>query len=940
MEKFIKDILDRLGKITIELETIFNDNVSSQKQKLADITKKYTFKAWNVIYKEYTLQQTTTNHTDIDKKYADDQKHFDRENFLVEYVLTDKDDFINNDISTVEISGLYDSYLEYDRHDHYDANKIADKNKLIETLYLTYNELKIYLGGPLTVMSSTTNTMSKVDIKVVKIYTTQDGIQFLYLYADLLNRFIYSSVYTVKLLSLSPNRLLFYLTYLRDKNRIDELHWACTFLSIIFMRTDIYVAFNSYSEIATRNQDTSFIRYIIHGLHDATKTKKLHTPADNFDSMTFCYFRNLFEDKTFQTMKTSGSADGLEFLARVLNYVKYDMDKIFHLFYIKSNVSTKPIVGPSITTLISYGPDKFNKFSLSYLNYLVRDQHKQFNVSFVLLNNKGMSGNSYSNRFKKISTSNNRFVTLNYDINVTNQTAHINEKTLVAEDVKTFTFGGFTRVLLPSFTIKESAKIILSEITNISNNCFILGYGCSGAGKTYSLVGTIENNEISIPTIEKRGLISNICALIVKQMMKLPDDIDKIDDIDEAMSITYSSREIYMNDEIKITDNEKITSISKLHEMIHFIFKSDRKLGNNGMNDESSRSHCIAILQFSYQDTTKNIIFGDYAGVEPDELFQFEGDDPESPKMKVNDDIKKFIIDANNIKNSDKKNKELEKIHKIFTDFNKDYLDIFYGHVDKMKSYNTSFVAKDTLDYLNRIKDDYLIRYMLFDDITRVPPVFTLDNPKIVQANLIKRKIFFYKNLERFNNYNITSPEAKSINETLEYLKRDLKYISETRIAKLFGKIYSSDIATECFDDYFHTIKSTQPRQIKLANKIGSSRTFDFIRNTLKITDISILLPCLLCVVDISTELDRKIKNPYYMNDTKNVNQKSMIGSLEFADKFSKLFTIPNICRQRINDETNLDEGGKEEGKESGRKPNNTKSNSTGPPVNQNYFRV
>jgi hypothetical protein len=166
MEKFIKDILDRLGKITIELETIFNDNVSSQKQKLADITKKYTFKAWNVIYKEYTLQQTTTNHTDIDKKYADDQKHFDRENFLVEYVLTDKDDFINNDISTVEISGLYDSYLEYDRHDHYDANKIADKNKLIETLYLTYNELKIYLGGPLTVMSSTTNTMSKVDINI------------------------------------------------------------------------------------------------------------------------------------------------------------------------------------------------------------------------------------------------------------------------------------------------------------------------------------------------------------------------------------------------------------------------------------------------------------------------------------------------------------------------------------------------------------------------------------------------------------------------------------------------------------------------------------------------------------------------------------------------------------------------------------------------------
>ena len=764
-------------------------------------------------------------------------------------------------------------YIHYTRHKNLPA--VITKDEL-NTIIIKLGELIMKTSALFNPNLFVSTMQKKTHLKIPKIteFTTEHGTSCVTHYEYLVLKFIYHNTFTVKILSLSPDRLVFYLKYLKQKNRIKELCWVCNFLSVVFMKTSLLDSALQYKfkEPFDFDEDSALIRYVSDNIRleslNETETK------EDMISMKFNYFETYFDSNKFQNILKEGKAEGEQYIARVLSYITSDIEMIQHLMNEE------------------FDPSSFSHFSTNYLNDLVQNQHNIYNLSFVILNNKRKDNNTYSKRFRSIKTSNNKFLTIEYDYNADNQASNVDKSDSTKQNVKVTTYGGFSKIVLPTEPMRDTAMDIEKEM-QISDNCFILGYGCSGAGKTYTLIGE---------SLDSSGLIVELCSRIMNTMSKSKSK-SNIEGKREKPIIHLWMSEFYKDvvREKSVIIEKPIDDLKQLHETLYEGFKTNREVSKTDHNSESSRSHCLAIIRFSLGTWVKNIIVGDYAGVEPESKFTFT-----MPSLQMmNDWVKKI------------NSQDQEAFFQSVDEFNTAKYDSLLKLSEKKNAENqrmeyTVFQIPEKTgmesEVQSNVSSDPLFRAMLLQDRK-----FT-SRMNISGTGLAKRIEEMMIEKEHYRTWKKINDEAISINNSLNYLKRDLKEISEQRKKKLFGKIYISNIAQECFDTYFHddpqpTEKSLQrPLPISMKDTV----TFQYIRSILKDTNVSTILPCLLCVVNISIDMDQKLLNPYTVITGKprresTMNEKSMIGSLEFADKFSKLFSIPNTCHSRIKDEVNID---------------------------------
>ena len=158
------------------------------------------------------------------------------------------------------------------------------------------------------------------------------------------------------------------------------------------------------------------------------------------------------------------------------------------------------------------------------------------------------------------------------------------------------------------FTPKSSQKDIYSTIGShlvedimAGYNGTIFAYGQSGSGKTYTMYGEDIFDE------NKKGIIPRIISEIFKKM-------EKIDDVD--FTIKLSVMEIYKEilydlftgrNNLKIIENkdkiyvENLSQVylSDLDEFFNYteLSQRNRKVAETKLNHNSSRSHCIMILE-------------------------------------------------------------------------------------------------------------------------------------------------------------------------------------------------------------------------------------------------------------------------------------------------------------------------------------------------------
>jgi hypothetical protein len=578
----------------------------------------------------------------------------------------------------------------------------------------------------------------------------------------------------------------------------------------------------------------------------------------------------------------SGYAHGTDIATKILKFINHELEAMEYLL-------DERII------------DGLCEHSVTYLSELVENQHSMYNLSFVYLNNKLNQGNEYSYRFKEIKMFNNKFLSITYDYDMDVQSKMIGKdhKWTDKPSVKVTTFGGFSQIILPNDDVQKMASSIENKM-RISETCFLLGYGCSGAGKTYTLIGTESN----------KGLICHLCD---KVQLNLKDTYETKYKKKGIVSMYLWVSEFYMD---KLQTNSVIEGRQCTNEDLHKIlferFIADRKTEETTANNTSSRSHCLAIIQFRTVAATdddsvaatvadddkiiKNIIIGDYAGVEPESSFQL-------PK-----EILDAIHDCKE-KNKEKLRNELIASIPLFDD--KVYVDVLKKYANDKGG--NSIIPKHV--FTNRKKDALLFTYIMTAAIDKISFERSVNEVRVtVRINFMITLRDEYIQWKKIND------EAISINNSLLYMKRDLKAISEERKNKMYGKVYISNIATECFDTYFLKDKDVElkanidnPQVVDrvIDNNHEQTITLKYISDLLKTEAFNVnmysILPCILCVADISSEMDKPLKNPYDdVNKHSILNQKSMMGSLEFADKFSKLFSIPNTCHATMKDAIRL----------------------------------
>ena len=163
----------------------------------------------------------------------------------------------------------------------------------------------------------------------------------------------------------------------------------------------------------------------------------------------------------------------------------------------------------------------------------------------------------------------------------------------------------FDKIFTPKSSQEEIYSTVGSRIVEdimAGYNGTIFTYGQSGSGKTYTMYGEDIFNEYS------KGIIPRIVCEIFHKMEKIEDDVDftiKLSVLEIYKEILFdlfterNNLKIIENNEKIYIENLSQVYISNLDEFFTYLELSqrNRKVAETKLNHNSSRSHCIMILE-------------------------------------------------------------------------------------------------------------------------------------------------------------------------------------------------------------------------------------------------------------------------------------------------------------------------------------------------------
>jgi hypothetical protein len=478
-----------------------------------------------------------------------------------------------------------------------------------------------------------------------------------------------------------------------------------------------------------------------------------------------------------------------------------------------------------------------------------------------------------STRFQLHINSTDTLLSLRYD--TANQEMPYNDINHRAnQDFYNGVYGHFTKIFKPKTTKKMMAQVLLNKM---KKQClFVFGYGCSGAGKTYTLIGNEKEN----------GILTHIMNIHIENLKSLYEP-------DSVIIKTYVTMNEYCQNNAESTNHTMIlaTCDEIIRKTLLFINK-ERKVRKTLLNPSSSRSHCTVIIKFevvrrtlvapSPEKTENNatnaysesiekstfIVLGDFAGREVIYPMAF---------------FRPSLLDGNrsfsykNLNTSPPTLTDIDKFYEILPD--KQFFDIVSRVDDMLKLKAACTHYKST----NKPLYDYVHGNIGFAQV----------------SGAVKAYLNNYKDQE------IISKEGEYINKELDALQSHVYTSTIAAMKKIGNTLYAPCVNQKCYEQYITNKADTTEHS-------DSSNIYEMLSRTLKEqnngkeVDIQ---NCIFTVINVSPTLDKEIiVNKYVplptsttsLTDSQNpiriLNQSSLIGTLEYTDQFSKLFTIKNTC--------------------------------------------
>ncbi|KAL9969580.1 hypothetical protein ACROYT_G021810 [Oculina patagonica] len=175
---------------------------------------------------------------------------------------------------------------------------------------------------------------------------------------------------------------------------------------------------------------------------------------------------------------------------------------------------------------------------------------------------------------------------------------------------KTFRFD---RVFSPSSTQEEVFQDTLPLITSCVDgyNVCILAYGQTGAGKTYTMMGTDQDPGVNIRSIlellrvcdERTNVDYSMCVSMVEVYNETVRDLLSENSSSQQLNIQMRNKQLVITDvtEVEVKSAADIKSIMQKGDM-------NRSVGATKMNTNSSRSHLLLLLRLQGTDHVTNAV--------------------------------------------------------------------------------------------------------------------------------------------------------------------------------------------------------------------------------------------------------------------------------------------------------------------------------------------
>ena len=203
--------------------------------------------------------------------------------------------------------------------------------------------------------------------------------------------------------------------------------------------------------------------------------------------------------------------------------------------------------------------------------------------------------------------------TLCVDVDTANNTVAVNS---TKGETKTFQFDYVYPMDTTQRDIYDQVAFPIVDSIFQGYNGTIFAYGQSGSGKTYTMYG----NDLYDENI--KGIIPRVVEEIFKRVEKSDRNIDfqlKLSVMEIYKEVVY---DLFTNENnLKIIENKEkgvyIENLSEVYlcsieEFFNYIELSqkNRKVSETKLNHNSSRSHCIMILEVIQNYKKRNIKFG------------------------------------------------------------------------------------------------------------------------------------------------------------------------------------------------------------------------------------------------------------------------------------------------------------------------------------------
>ena len=260
-----------------------------------------------------------------------------------------------------------------------------------------------------------------------------------------------------------------------------------------------------------------------------------------------------------------------------------------------------------------------------------------------------------------------------------------NEEVTVPDILNTrkYIFGEFTKIFNTDESNEEISnrmEILMDLIIEEKKPVFIIAYGVSGSGKTSTLIKLNSSYEIE----GQNGVIPNFCCNICKKekiqnikisfkelfALKIQNNHKSIEsnefnfiynkdlnilvlENDLTIDIIHNYRfkkETLINYNFIKKNGEKIILKKDLNlsDLLAFVIDIDRYVKSTTNNDQSSRSHYLAFINFGMN--YGNLIVGDFAGVE--NIFNCAADTVLESFANIKFQEELFYLNKNNLYNN------------------------------------------------------------------------------------------------------------------------------------------------------------------------------------------------------------------------------------------------------------------------------------------------